>query len=97
MAAADGVNRPEGAGRKPRQQVLDNGTGIKPENLPHVFDPYFTTKTKGTGIGLATVHKIVEAMNGEISVTSREATERHTGETCFSIWLPVAETQGSRS
>lgn len=78
-------------------QVLDNGTGIKPENLPHVFDPYFTTKTKGTGIGLATVHKIVEAMNGEISVTSREATERHTGETCFSIWLPVAETQGSRA
>ncbi len=79
-------------------QVLDNGTGIKPENLPHVFDPYFTTKTKGTGIGLATVHKIVEAMNGEISVTSREATERHTGETCFTIWLPVADTgKGSQA
>lgn len=78
-------------------QVLDNGTGITPENLPHVFDPYFTTKTKGTGIGLATVHKIVEAMKGEISVTSREATERHTGETCFSIWLPMADTQGHKA
>ncbi len=78
-------------------QVLDNGTGIKPENLPHVFDPYFTTKTKGTGIGLATVHKIVEAMKGEISVTSRVATERHTGETCFSIWLPMAETTGHKA
>ena len=74
-------------------QVQDTGTGIKPENLRHIFDPYFTTKTKGTGIGLATVHKIVEAMHGEIAVTSKEATERHAGETCFSMWLPIAASQ----
>lgn len=72
-------------------QVKDNGIGIREEDLSRVFDPYFTTKQKGTGIGLATVHKIVEAMHGEISVTSRQATERHTGETCFSIWLPLAD------
>ena len=71
-------------------QVKDNGTGIPEEDVSRVFDPYFTTKQKGTGIGLATVHKIVEAMHGEISVTSRQATERHAGETCFSIWLPPA-------
>lgn len=79
-------------------QVQDTGTGIRPDDLNHVFDPYFTTKTKGTGIGLATVHKIVEAMNGEIAVTSRVATDRHAGGTCFSIWLPVAEeARGDRS
>lgn len=68
--------------------VKDNGTGISQENLAHIFDPYFTTKAKGTGIGLATVHKIVEALKGEISVNSRQATDKHPGETIFRIWLP---------
>lgn len=68
--------------------VKDNGTGISRENLAHIFDPYFTTKSKGTGIGLATVHKIVEALNGEISVDSRQASDGHPGETVFRIWLP---------
>ena len=68
--------------------VKDNGTGISQENLAHIFDPYFTTKAKGTGIGLATVHKIVEALRGEISVNSRQATDKHPGETIFRIWLP---------
>ncbi len=42
-------------------RVSDSGTGISPEQLPHVFDPYFTTKPRGVGLGLANVHKFVEA------------------------------------
>lgn len=74
-----------------RLRVEDDGMGIAPDNLRHVFDPYFTTKSKGTGIGLATVHKIVEAMNGDISVTSAEAQGSKRGKTCFTVWLPPAD------
>ena len=70
--------------------VRDNGTGIEASKLPHVFDPYYTTKGQGTGLGLAMVHKIVEAHDGEISVTSRPAQAGRRGETTFHIWLPRA-------
>lgn len=53
-----------------RLEIRDSGTGIAPEALPHIFDPYFTTKGQGTGLGLATVHKIIEAHGGSISVSS---------------------------
>ncbi len=52
-------------------EVRDTGHGIEEQHLQHIFDPYFTTKGQGTGLGLATVHKIVEAHGGEISVNSR--------------------------
>ncbi|HPI92885.1 MAG TPA: ATP-binding protein [Deltaproteobacteria bacterium] len=50
--------------------VSDTGRGIAEEDLPHIFDPYFTTKQSGTGLGLAIVHKIMEAHGGEIKVES---------------------------
>ena len=53
-----------------RLEIRDTGVGIAPDALPHIFDPYFTTKGQGTGLGLATVHKIMEAHGGSISVTS---------------------------
>ena len=69
--------------------VRDTGVGIVPRQLQHVFDPYFTTKGQGTGLGLAMVHKIVEAHSGQISVTSRQAQAGAEGETIFRIWLPA--------
>lgn len=70
--------------------VRDTGTGIDPAARAHVFDPYFTTKGQGTGLGLAMVHKIVTAHNGEISLYSRPAGEDGRGETIFRVWLPRA-------
>lgn len=52
-------------------RVSDSGRGIHPDHLPHVFDPYFTTKPEGVGLGLANVHKLVEAHGGDITVESR--------------------------
>lgn len=50
--------------------VKDTGEGIKQEVLPHVFDPYFTTRPGGVGLGLAVVHRIVEGHHGTIDVES---------------------------
>jgi signal transduction histidine kinase len=57
--------------------VADRGIGIAAADLPHVFDPYFTTRRTGTGLGLAIAKNIVEALGGAISVRSRptEGTE----------------------
>ena len=57
--------------------VADRGIGIAAADLPHVFDPYFTTRRTGTGLGLAIAKNIVEALGGAITVRSRlsEGTE----------------------
>jgi signal transduction histidine kinase len=46
--------------------VADNGCGINENMKDNIFKPYFTTKTSGTGLGLAMIHQIVESMNGKI-------------------------------
>ena len=51
--------------------VSDRGVGIPPEDLPHVFDPYYTTRRSGTGLGLPIAKNIVEGLGGTIAVTSR--------------------------
>lgn len=73
----------------------DTGSGIPPEIMEKIFDPYFTTKGSGTGLGLPMAHKIVREHNGEIDATSRVKTAETDGETIFKIWLPVA-VQGAR-
>lgn len=51
-------------------QVTDNGEGIAPEHLEKIFRPFYTTKKKGTGLGLATSHRIITNYGGTISVES---------------------------
>lgn len=51
--------------------VSDTGVGIAPDDQPRIFDPYFTTRNKGTGLGLPMVRKIVEAHGGRIRLDSR--------------------------
>ncbi|SCY88505.1 ATP-binding protein [Desulfoluna spongiiphila] len=65
------VNRPVGSSTLVLT-VTDTGCGISDENLAHIFDPYFTTKASGTGLGLAVSHNIVEAHGGEIRIKSIE-------------------------
>jgi signal transduction histidine kinase len=57
--------------------IRDRGVGIKAEDLPRIFEPYFTTKRTGSGLGLAIARNIVEGLGGTIAVTSRagEGTE----------------------
>jgi signal transduction histidine kinase len=52
--------------------VADAGVGIPARDLPHVFEPYFTTRRTGTGLGLAIARKVVDALGGVIKVESRE-------------------------
>jgi signal transduction histidine kinase len=56
-------------------QILfrDNGKGIPPSLLPHIFDPFFSTKDDGTGLGLSVSKKIIENHGGLMKVTSDEA------------------------
>lgn len=53
-----------------RITVGDTGCGIPPENLPHLFDPFYSTRPKGTGLGLAIAHEIIQAHGGRIEVQS---------------------------
>jgi signal transduction histidine kinase len=66
--------------------VSDTGVGIPTENLPHIFDAYFTTKRGGTGLGLPTTRRIIEEHNGHITVHS----EPGKG-TSFRIDIPCAK------
>jgi signal transduction histidine kinase len=56
--------------RRVELYVEDTGVGIAPENLPRIFDLYFTTKEKGSGIGLSMVFRIVQLHDGEVEVQS---------------------------
>ncbi len=75
-------------------RVADNGHGIAPENLDRIFEPFFTTKgrRRGSGLGLAVVHRVVEAHGGCCHVRSE------TGKgTEFTIYLPLLqEAAGAR-
>lgn len=65
-------------------EITDNGCGISPKNISKIFQPFFTTKPKGNGIGLSISYEIISAMGGEMSVESEE----QKGAT-FIIKLPI--------
>jgi signal transduction histidine kinase len=67
-------------------QICDSGPGIPEEDLPHIFEPYWSAKRhsqKGTGLGLFISKGIVEAHGGKLSVASTLGTG-----TCFKVWVP---------
>ncbi len=73
------------AGSYARVRVTDTGIGIAEDALPHIFEPYFTTKEAGRGLGLASVYAIVRQHRGKIEVASIIG----CGST-FALWLPLA-------
>lgn len=72
-------------------KISDTGTGIAPDSIASIYEPYFTTKEvgKGTGLGLSMVHGIVKNYGGEIAVKSE------VGEgTSFTLYLPLTDSEG---
>ena len=78
-------NSHEDGGPRVRISIQDFGCGISPDVLPRIFDPYFTTKLEGSGLGLATVYAIVDKHGGRISVQSTLG-----AGTLFTIELPAS-------
>lgn len=66
--------------------IIDNGKGIPENIMGKIFEPYFTTRNFGTGLGLVIVYKIIKELGGDIKVSSKE-----NEGTAFSIKLPVLE------
>jgi signal transduction histidine kinase len=64
--------------------IADTGEGIPPEELSRIFDPFFSTKDEGVGLGLSLVHKIIDNHGGSIRVNSRPGSG-----TTFVISLPA--------
>jgi len=73
-------------------EIADSGIGIDAQNLPQIFNPFFTTKQtgKGTGLGLAVCYGIITAHNGKI-----EASANDKNGTTFSVTLPVNSNEQS--
>jgi PAS domain S-box-containing protein len=75
-------------GKYVKVTIADHGVGIAPEHLDKIFDPYFTTKHKGSGLGLATAYSIIRHHNGLIEVNSK------LGEgTVFQIYLLASDQE----
>lgn len=88
VTASKGEIAPLKDGRYVRITLEDHGAGIPESNLQKIFDPYFTTKPGGHGLGLATVHSIIRHHDGYISVKSKPGVG-----TTFCIYLPASENK----
>jgi two-component system sensor histidine kinase HydH len=67
-----------------RVEISDTGSGIAPEDIAKIFEPYYSTKETGTGLGLAIVKKAIDDHDGSITVSSKQGSG-----TTFTIILPV--------
>jgi two-component system nitrogen regulation sensor histidine kinase NtrY len=86
-AVPDGAPGSEGGGGAVEVVVRDSGVGIPPEQLARIFEPYFTTKARGTGLGLALVRHTIHDHGGTVTVAS----EPGRG-TAFTVTIPLAMT-----
>ena len=75
-------------------EVADEGEGIPPELLPRIFELYFTTKAKGSGIGLAMTYRILQMHGGAMGVRSNADSSSPQRGTIFTLRLPVATGAG---
>lgn len=89
-AAGTEADLPIPAGRHIKISIQDFGIGIPKEHLQKIFDPYFTTKQKGSGLGLSTAYSIVKKHNGYLTVDS----ELGKGAT-FSVYLPAGSGEAA--
>jgi two-component system cell cycle sensor histidine kinase/response regulator CckA len=96
--SARNVDIPQGSnpllpigGKFVKISIKDIGVGIPAQHLPRIFDPYFTTKQKGSGLGLATSYSIIRNHGGMIEVAS----ELNEGS-AFSIYLPASEPEDEK-
>lgn len=78
----------EQAGDKVIIRVSDNGPGIKPSQREKLFEPFYTTKTQGSGLGLYLCRRIAEQHNGNISIT-----DNIKGLTTFEVTLPTGDNR----
>ncbi|HWS53282.1 MAG TPA: ATP-binding protein, partial [Pyrinomonadaceae bacterium] len=65
-------------------EIADTGTGITPEDLQRIFIPFFTTKSKGHGVGLALAHRVVTDHGGTLSAANAEG-----AGAVFTVRLPA--------
>ena len=95
LNAIDAMENKEGeisievSAREPSKVCIsftDTGKGILPEDLPYIFEPFYTKKEKGSGLGLSICHEIVKNLNGQITVESQPG----QGAT-FTVWLPTIQ------
>jgi two-component system NtrC family sensor kinase len=78
--------RTEVLGDMVRLDVEDAGHGIPKETLEKIFAPFFTTKARGTGLGLAVVKKVLDRHKGRVEVVSTVGKG-----TCFKLFIPVVQ------
>ena len=75
-------------GRYIKITIKDEGVGIDPKHLSRIFDPYFTTKQAGSGLGLATTHSIINRHGGHITLDTELGKE-----TTFTLFLPASKRE----
>src|SRR3984885_1009549 len=78
-------------------EVIDEGVGIAPELLPRIFELYFTTKPKGSGIGLAMTYRILQLHGGAMEVRSNADPDSVERGTTFTFRLPIAAGAATES
>jgi signal transduction histidine kinase len=78
-------------------EVQDDGVGIPPEVLPRIFELYFTTKPKGSGIGLAMTYRILQLHGGALDVRSNADPRARDHGTTFTLRLPIAAGQAGET